>query len=36
VLDRADEAREHLEAARALFVSLGALPLIAEVDALSR
>jgi hypothetical protein len=32
-LGRASEAREHLEKARALFGSLGALPLVAEVDA---
>lgn len=34
-LGRADEASEHLEKARAIFGSLGALPLVAEVDAIA-
>jgi hypothetical protein len=35
-LGRTDDARERFEQARTIFVSLGALPLVAEVDALSR
>jgi tetratricopeptide (TPR) repeat protein len=34
-LDRAAEARERLEKARAIFGSLGALPLVAEVDVIA-
>jgi tetratricopeptide (TPR) repeat protein len=34
-LGRASEAKEHLERARAIFGSLGALPLVAEVDAVA-